>query len=249
MHEFKHWVESLATPLMFALIMSAAAVLCCACGRRRLARWLLVGAAVVVYLGSLVPVGEALLRPLESEYPPLREDAQLQGVGYVVVLGSGFMPRDRIPVTAALDPDGLARVVEGLRLTRRLGEVRLVVSGGAEPGFTPAALGYAELARNFGVVDASLVVLDRSLDTADEARAVKVLLGTAPFILVTSAYHMPRAMRLMQRAGAHPIPAPTGQRVGAFKGDGLRPTSAGMRSTEIALHEYLGLAALVFGIS
>jgi uncharacterized SAM-binding protein YcdF (DUF218 family) len=249
MHEFKHWVESLATPLMFALLISAGAVLCRARRCRRLAAWLLAGAAAVVYLGSLVPVGDALLRPLESEYPPLREDAQLQGVGYVVVLGSGFMPRDSIPVTAALDPDGLARIVEGLRLTRRLGGVRLVVSGGAEPGFTPAALGYAELARNFGVADASLVVLDQSLDTSDEARAVKALMGTAPFVLVTSAYHMPRAVRLMQRVGARPIPAPTGQRVGAFKGDSLRPTSAGMRSTEIALHEYLGLAALAFGIS
>jgi hypothetical protein len=56
-------------------------------------------------------------------------------------------------------------------------------------------------------------------------------------------------MRLMQRVGAHPIPAPTGQRVGAFPSTEFRPTSAGMKSTELALHEYLGLAALAVGIS
>ena len=77
-------------------------------------------------------------------------------------------------------------------------------------------------------------------------------LGGAPFVLVTSAYHMPRAVRLMQRAGQHPIPAPTGQRVGAFPWRGFHrwlPTSAGLRDTELALHEYLGLAALTLGIS
>jgi len=100
--------------------------------------------------------------------------------------------------------------------------------------------------------DASLVVLQSPLDTGAEARAIASLLNGAPFVLVTSAYHMPRAVRLMQRAGQHPIPAATGQRVGAFPGWGLHrwlPTSAGMRDSEIALHEYLGLAALAVGIS
>jgi uncharacterized SAM-binding protein YcdF (DUF218 family) len=249
MQHFKHFVETLATPLMLALVMGAVGILCRARKRRRIAAWLLAGAAAIVYLGSLDVVGEALLAPLESQYPPLREDAQLQDVGYVVVLGSGFFPRDGVPVTAALDPDGLTRIVEGLRLARHMGAVRLVVSGGAAQGFTPVARGYAELARDFGVPDASLVVLDRSLDTGDEARTVKAQLGAAPFLMVTSAYHMPRAVRLMRHVGAHPIPAPTGQRVGEYKGGWLQPTSTGMRSTELALHEYLGLAALAFGIS
>jgi uncharacterized SAM-binding protein YcdF (DUF218 family) len=103
-----------------------------------------------------------------------------------------------------------------------------------------------------GVAEASLVMLQWPLDTAAEARAVASLLHGAPFVLVTSAFHMPRAVRLMQRAGQHPIPAPTGQRVGASPGMSLHrwlPTSAGMRDTEIALHEYLGLAALAIGIS
>jgi uncharacterized SAM-binding protein YcdF (DUF218 family) len=249
MQHFNHVIGSFATPLMMALVIIVVAAFCHVRGRRRIAGWLLASAAAVVYLGALVPVGDALLAPLESQYPPLRADAKLQRIDYIVVLGSGYMPRDGIPVTAALDEDGLVRIVEGLQLARRLGAVQLVVSGGAAPGFTPAALGYAALARAFGVDDASLVVLDRSVDTGDEARAIKSLLGGAPFLLVTSAYHMPRAMRLMQRVGAHPIPAPTGQRVGASRGTEFRPTSAGMRSTELALHEYLGLAALAVGIS
>lgn len=248
----KHLFGSFATPLMMALLLGVAALLSRARGRRRVALWLASGAAAILYLGSLIAVGEALLAPLERQYPPLPADAPLRNVGAIVVLGSSYTPRGSIPVAAALDADALVRVLEGLRLARRLPGARLILSGGAPPGFTPGALGYAALAREFDVADASIVLLQSPLDTAAEARAVAALLDGAPFVLVTSAYHMPRAMRLMQRAGQHPIPAPTGQRVGGSPGTGLHrwlPTSTGMRDTEIALHEYLGLAAIALGAS
>ena len=251
MFMLNHIFGSFATPLMMALLLGLGALSCWGRGRRRGAVWFVCSAAAILYLGSLIAVGESLLAPLESQYPPLRADAPLQNIGAIVVLGSSYTPRDSIPVAAALDADALVRVVEGLQLARRLPGARLIVSGGAPPGFTPAALGYAALAREFGVADASLVLLQSPLDTAAEARAVAALLHGAPFVLVTSAYHMPRAVRLMQRAGQHPIPAPTGQRVGASPGKILHrwlPTSAGMRDTEIALHEYLGLAALALGM-
>jgi uncharacterized SAM-binding protein YcdF (DUF218 family) len=247
----KHLVGALATPLVIALLLAAAAAIFRARGRQRPGSWLLVCAAATVYLGSLAPVGQALLAPLEGAYPPLAAEASLESLNAIVVLGSGYMPRDAIPVTGALDADGLARIVEGLRLARRVPGVRLVVSGGAPPGYTPGALGYAQLARDFGVDDASLVVLQSPLNTAAEAREVAALLGAAPFVLVTSAYHMPRAVRLMHRAGTHPVPAPTGQRVGGTASGWHRwlPTSAGLRDTELALHEYLGLAAISVGLA
>ena len=128
---------------------------------------------------------------------------------------------------------------------------RLIVSGGNErPGYAPAA-GYAELARAFGVAESALVILDDSLDTGDEAVAVANLLGASPFILVTSAYHMPRAMRLMERAGANPIPAPTQQRTdgsGDLNWYEWLPSGGGLRRTEEAVHEYLGLMALTLGV-
>ena len=61
---------------------------------------------------------------------------------------------------------------------------------------------------------------------------------------------MPRAVRLMERAGARPIPAPTDQKVAE---SGLHwldflPTSAALRDSEEALHEYIGLAAVAAGL-
>ncbi len=158
-------------------------------------------------------------------------------------------PAADIPVTAALDEDGLTRVVEGVRLARRFPNARLIVSGGALPGNGRPAQGYSIFAREMGIPADRITVLDRSLDTGDEAQALSQTLGERSFVLVTSPYHMRRAMRLMERTGARPIPAPAGPHgdgrhsqgwsIGAFL-----PSSTGLSRTERALHEYLGLAAV-----
>ena len=191
-----------------------------------------------------------LLEPLERRYRPLDPAALSASVGYIVVLGADYTPGDGIPVSAALNDDGLKRIVEAVVLMRRLGIGRLVVSGGAPPRRVPSARGYAELARELGVADGSILVSDRPLDTGAEADAVEKLLGSQSYVLVTSAYHMPRAMWLMTRVGSHPIPAPSGQRVHSDRHVGWRsfvPTGVGLDNSERALHEYLGLVALEMG--
>lgn len=246
----KPLVGALANPLTIALFIAVIAAICRAFGRKRPSLWLAIAAVAIGYLGAIAPIGDVLLSPLERRYPP--QPAQsLPHVSHVVVLGSDYSPRDGIPVTAALDAEGLARIVEGVRLARQLGDVRLVVSGGTSRGGIAAAIGYADLARDLGVAQTSLVVLDTPPDTRSEAAAVAGLLGKSPFILVTSAYHMPRAMRLMAAAGARPIPAPTGQRTRLDPAWGWRsflPTSSGLQKTEHALHEYLGLLGISLGV-
>lgn len=243
----KHWFEALLSPLALSLLIAAIAVLCRSSRRPRLARALLVVAIAVVYIGSSSVVGDALLGPLEHRYPPLHHDMPVPAPKYVVVLGAGYAPHDGVPITAALAGDGLVRIVEAVRLARRLDDVKLVVSGGAPPGYSASAQGYAELARELGIGQDSIVLLDTALDTRHEAQAIAALIGSAPFILVTSAYHMPRAMLEMRRAGEAPTPAPTDQLVGGLDADDWRswlPSSSGLRKTERALHEYVGLAAL-----
>jgi uncharacterized SAM-binding protein YcdF (DUF218 family) len=242
-------VEVLTAPLALAALLGAAGALCQWRRRPGLGRWLVVGAAMVAYFGASPILGDALLGPLERAYPPFREGAPNPAVGYVVVLGAGYTPRDSVPVTAALEQTGLVRVVEAIRLMRSLGVGKLVVSGGAPPGLGRSALGYAKLARELGVPESALAILDEPQNTAAEAHAVRDMLGEASFILVTSAAHMPRAMRLMRGVGAHPIPAPTGQLVvdSSFLWKKLLPNSSGLRKVEAALHEYLGLAVLAAG--
>jgi len=245
-------VDVLAKPLTLALICGLFAAVLWVLRRRRPAGWLIVLGASFVCLGALGVVGDLLLTPLERQFPPFQGTRAPPAVDYIVVLGSSYVPRDGIPITAALDGEGLTRAVEAVRLFRGLGIRHLVVSGGAVPGAATSAEGYALLAQSLGVSSASLIVLDKSLNTADEARAVAALIGSAPFLLVTSAYHMPRAMKLMQRAGARPVAAPTGQRLSAGPGFQLLqwlPTAQGLAKTERALHEYLGLLAIAVGVS
>jgi uncharacterized SAM-binding protein YcdF (DUF218 family) len=241
----------LLLPLPIALMLGMVSVFLATRGRRRAAFFSAIAAGVVAYASSIGLVADALLRPLENAYtnPSL---APLHAVSFVVVLGSGYQPRDGVPLTGALADDGLARIVEGVRILRRLPTARMVLSGGAADGLSPSAVGYALLAQDLGVDSTRLDILDRPLDTHQEAQAVAALVGSRPFILVTSAYHMPRAMRLMALAGAHPIAAPTGQLCDMPPLKGWRkfvPTSGGLRKTERAIHEYLGLAALKGGMS
>src|SRR5256885_15895079 len=114
MYDIRHLIGLLASPLPVALLIVVAAIIFRTYKRRTLAHGLFICAALVSYFGSIAMVGAALLGPLERAYPPL-DLKQLAPVSYIVVLGSGYAPRDQIPITAALDEHGLVRIVEGIR--------------------------------------------------------------------------------------------------------------------------------------
>jgi len=250
MHVLKQLVGLITHPLALALVVVALGAFLRWRSRTAAASRTFTAAAILAYFSSTPLLGETLLAPLERRYPPLDEQHQLPLIRYVVVLGSDYEPRAGIPTTAALDSDGLARIVEGIRLMRRHNVARLLVSGGARPGHGLPAVGYAQVAQELGVAADSILISSDALDTASEARAVARLLGSQPFILVTTASHMPRAVSLMHRVGTHPLPAPTGQLTGkrhemvAY----LLPSSVGLHETERAWHEYLGLLALSVGL-
>ena len=136
-----------------------------------------------------------------------------------------------------------------MRLLRLLPGARLIVSGGSDKPRRPSiARGYARMAESLGVGPASITFLEKPLDTASEAREVAALLHAEPFLLVTSADSIHRAMRLMEREGAHPIPAPATATPLKFDWDQLVPSARALRNTEAVIHEYLGLAAISAGL-
>ena len=67
----------------------------------------------------------------------------------------------------------------------------------------------------------------------------------APFVLVTSASHMPRAMGMFRKLGMHPIPGPTGHRIKDSQGphpSSFFPHASNLLRSETVFHEYLGMA-------
>lgn len=122
--------------------------------------------------------------------------------------------------------------------------ITLILSGGQVFG-APAVAGFMRNAALFlGVPNTAIKLENGSQDTAQEARLLKHKLGQAPFYLVTSAYHMQRALWLFQSAGLHPIAAPTQYLTlqnPIQPGRTWIPSSTNLSYSDIAIHEYIGL--------
>jgi uncharacterized SAM-binding protein YcdF (DUF218 family) len=239
-------------PLPISLLLVCTGLLLKLTGRRRVAGALIGGGVIVTLAAALGPIANGLLRPLETRYSAVLDASALSSAPrYVAVLGSGYSPREALPVTAALDGIGVVRLAEGIRLFRQLPGARLILSGGPVGDEPPVARGYALAAAALGVPAAAVILSDSARNTGEEIRALRAQVGDATVLLVTSAAHMPRAMALSRQEGLHAIAAPTGNLTRAG-GPGefwlALPSGTSLRKSETALHEYEGLLALELGI-
>ncbi len=163
----------------------------------------------MLYLFSFGPFSYLMLRPIESRYEPVSAAALHQEVRWIVVLGGGARGGTALTPEDRLEESSLKRVMEGVRLVRLLPATRLILSGGNYRGGPTEASVMSEVALDQGLARERMILETTSRDTRDQALALRDRLGHAPFYLVTSASHMPRAMRMFQRAGAQPLAAPT----------------------------------------
>jgi len=169
------------------------------------------------------------MRPLEAAAGPCNNPEVLKKLGLqdIVVLGG--------------IPTGFPRVAEGVRLWRHVPGARLVLSdvGGCSKRF----------AIDMGVPREALIVKEGARDTGDEASLFISTVGKKHFALVTSAWHIPRAMRRFQERGLNPFGAPCEHRTKEFPplATALLPSADALLTTQLALHEYLGLARYLIG--
>ncbi len=164
---------------------------------------------------------------------------------YVTVLGGGFTRDERFPVTSQISDESLKRLVEGIRIHRKLPDSKLLLSGGSTFGTNSVADVMAETALAIGVDDADIITETDSRDTGDHAVYLNDLVGTNTMVLVTSASHMPRATDILQDKGIKLIPAAAGHQVlerGHLIPDDFFPkVKDGVEFSERAFYEYLGL--------
>jgi uncharacterized SAM-binding protein YcdF (DUF218 family) len=185
---------------------------------------------------------DALLHPLEHHYPSLVAVPIGMGgaaVSYIAVLG-GFGDDDPdVPITSHISPDLMVRLIEGVRLHREIPGSKLILSGGHD-----SAEGMTKMAEALGVSAEDILRLAEPRDTGEESQQIAPMVGTQPFILVTSASHMPRAMGLFRKRGMQPIPAPTDFLAPRhrFESDALFPDAYKLFKSQVAFYEYLGLA-------
>lgn len=247
------WFRKIVSPLFFpfpVLLLGLGIGLAFAWfGRRKTPGLLLASACllVLVVLGyGAVPA--LLLSPLESRYPPFEasrlERQEANALRWVVVLGGGHVPDPRLPVTSHLSEESTFRLIEAVRIHRLLPQSRLLLCGGAWFASCTEAESMARVAQAMGVDPAKMVLESRSLDTAAQARLIHAAVRSDPFVLVTSASHLPRAMAYFQREGLFPVPAPAGHLVKRRPQEPPRayfPSAENLSAAERAVYEYLGL--------
>lgn len=226
-------------------LLTATVALCA--GRRRIALFALAPTAFFAAVMTVLPVGGVLLSMLEARYPanpPI--DTPLAGV---IVLGGGEEPTLTARFNQAHFNQAAERFTEALKLARRFPQTRILFAGGSgalghdEPaGATVAAQFFPE----HGVDPARLLLEDRSRNTRENAEYSHALAQPGPgekWALVTSAYHMPRALQIFEAAGWRNLtPWPTDFRFSHFGGGVYWDLARHLDELNIAFREYVGLA-------
>lgn len=180
-------------------------------GRKKNYRLVSVIPLILVWVVFTKPVSDAILHPLESEYkmPDLGSINKNDVHKIVVLTGGGYPVRDGM-LSSAFPHASAFRFLGGIELSSRLGgDCEIIFSGSA--GRARRDLATAEVMKELTQLIAPRRHVQAealSGSTAEHPRNVKSWVGSEPFLLVTSAIHMPRAMRTFKRAGLNPIPYP-----------------------------------------
>ena len=206
------------------------------------ARFILLFSVFWLFTFSYDPVANKLLYQIESSYPSLQQAPQ--DTKYIYLLGGGHNDDETLPITSQVSNEAVVRLNEAIRLYRQLeGKAKIIVSGYSGPhNQTPHAIMQKRLAHALGIPINDLIVSPEPQDTEDEAINAQKIIGKQNFILVTSAYHMKRAMKWFEKQNLHPIPAPTYHQASKSNQnftDILSPIA--LIKSRVVFHEFLGM--------
>ncbi len=212
-------------------------------------RWLVL--IVAMYsLMSIPVVSLALAAPLQRGWTPITaEDAS--GADAIVVLGGGVWTYRGSGLAVELPGGGtLRRLLEAARVYRMLGDPIVVLSGGTVMAGQrrSEAVIMRDLLVSLGLPESRIVLEESSRNTHDQARQIRTLLdrlGARRFVLVTSPFHMPRAVGAFRAQHLAPLPSAGACCDWEGRPDGLwlaLPTDAALQLSSAAAYEYLGVA-------
>ncbi|RMF12286.1 MAG: YdcF family protein [Alphaproteobacteria bacterium] len=212
-------------------------------GARQLAARTGALALILLVLIGLLPVGQLLIRPLEERFAPPAM-ATLGPVTGIIVLGGAESPG----LTGARDTVHLRdtgnRLTTALALAQRYPRATLLFTGGYRSGGLSQAEVAGRLFMEAGVDPHRLILEDQSHNTWENAHLSKALARPQPdetWLLVTSAFHMPRSMAVFEAADWTVIPYPTDYRSLPNGLDWTLDVATRLREADLALHEWVGL--------
>jgi uncharacterized SAM-binding protein YcdF (DUF218 family) len=241
----KKWLGSLLMPLPLLLfIFFIGLILLCFTKKQKTAKAFLICSFVFLFLFSLMPISEQIIRSIERKHPPIMQSQAAQQFDYILLLGSAGIADPTLPVTGQLSATALSRFMEALRLYHANPNAKLVLSGAKFGDLKSHAQLMEELALSMDIEADKIIRLDDTRDSDDEARQMSAIIHGKKSALVTSASHMDRALQLFSRYGTAPTPAPANYlakvRSGETPGYYYIPSSYQLYKTKLAWHEYLG---------
>lgn len=230
---------------LFLILVSVYVVL----GKRRGRRRFLLFAAITLYYLSTTPFFPyLLLKNLEKNYIPPDKEKLIKINKIIVLTGRIYGDKD-LSLNERFSRETIVRFLKAVELKREDPQKEIIIVGGSyeEKDYKGASY-LAELANSFGI---SVKAIDTPLDTKASVKAIKdYLLKTTgdtqtPFILITSAYHLPRSMMIFKQEGLNPIPYPSNYAYKLCKPNfsitDFIPSDVYLTLTNLAFHEYLGL--------
>ncbi len=233
---FRKFIEMLFLPIGFSGLLVVAGILL----RRR---WLALTGVAALYLFSTPVVATFILRPLENAYPP-STIAAAPSADAIVVLSGGIV-RGVMPPGVQWG-DAANRYFTGydLAMAGKAPSIIFTDAGTEDARGGSQAVLVRQAAIRGGVAQDRIIVTGKVLTTADEAREVAQIPTVHSVLLVTSAFHMPRAVLLFQNRGLKVYPFPTDERTWSKSyliSTSFIPTSSAIQRSEEAMREYLGL--------
>lgn len=237
-------IEPVSLMALGALIAAFAAVR----GSGRAATLLALSVFLLAAISGWTRAGAWLLSPLEERFP--RATASPADIAGIVVLGGGFEGAVNLARGGTEIRDAGDRYVEAAALALAHPGARIVVSGGVgalvSAGETDASTAVRFFAK-LGIDPRRLILEGESRNTDENARFTRDLVDPKPdetWLLVTSAFHMPRAVGLFRKAAFPVTPWPVDYRTPGPGGSlfGGSPAS-NLSDLTLALREWTGLVA------
>ena len=233
---------SLILPPASLILLMAAGFLVIAF-RRMLGGVLIISGFLLLYLFSISPVSDFLLKTLERYSPPALE---IRGqADAIVVLAGGVRDLSWLNLEPQPSATSIERLVAGVKLYREL-HIPLVIIGGNGNPFEQdikEAGAMGRVAEGIGVPDRDLITENAPRNTLESARAARKVIKGNRIILVTSAYHMKRSSAMFRKQGFDVVPAPAGylseQRELSLYS--LIPRAGSLHDSAAALSEFLSL--------
>jgi len=220
---------------------------------RRLASWLVVTSLVLIALVGFSPLGNVLLLPLEQRFPPW--DASRGPPDGIVVLGGAILPEVSLARGAVALNESAERITGTAELARRYPNARIIFTGGTSSLMFDAPVEAPIAVKEFealGIAHERITAEEQSRNTIENAVFSRLLADPKPgerWLLVTSAFHMPRAIAAFRAAGfpveAYPVDWRTRGPIDAA--EPFASFTDGLARTDLAMHEWIGLLAYRLG--